>query len=209
MASDREALADRLEKLATPWHGRMLGAFQAVCLGDACFASLPTILDALRDDRGVRPGMEARAEAIARAAHAGQTDKAGAPYAGHLGRVAARAKAHAEAMGLAPQTASLCAQVGWLHDVIEDTDATSEDLVRAGFGTLVAWTVLRLTRSEGLPYADYVSGLIASGDQIALIVKLADAEDNADPSRGRPPNRRYLDTAEKIRAALYEGRSDG
>ncbi|WP_313179255.1 HD domain-containing protein [Stenotrophomonas sp.] len=51
----------------------------------------------------------ARARALATEAHAGQVDKAGQPYIGHVGRVAARIRGDADAEVLA-----------WLHDVVED-----------------------------------------------------------------------------------------
>ena len=62
-----------------------------------------------------------RAEGIARAAHDGQVDKAGMPYAEHPARVAARC---------APDPAAMAA--GWLHDVLEDTEVTAQTLVAHG-----------------------------------------------------------------------------
>ncbi|MBI1691585.1 phosphohydrolase [Methylorubrum sp. DB1722] len=147
------------------------------------------------------------AEIFARRAHAGQIDKGGAPYSGHLGRVAARARAHAEAMGLPIQHAEWCQQVGWLHDTIEDTDTTADDLLDAGFDPAVVQAVQLLTRPLGKPYLECVAGIIASGDRLAMIVKLSDNEDNLDPSRSftaaSPEHElRYRRSAEMLRAAL-------
>lgn len=152
-------------------------------------------------------GVSNEAEAFARRAHAGQIDKGGAPYTGHLGRVAARARAHAEALGLDEAMAVLCAQVGWLHDTIEDTSTTAEDLRAASLDAHVVAAVERLTRPEGKPYLECVAGIIASGDRIAMIVKLSDNEDNLDPSRALPDAppalaERYRQSAQMLRAAL-------
>ena len=147
------------------------------------------------------------AEIFARRVHAGQVDKGGAPYTGHLGRVAARARGHAEAMELPIQHAEWCQQVGWLHDTIEDTGTTADDLLDAGFDPAVVQAVQLLTRPAGNPYLECVASIIASGDRLAMIVKLSDNEDNLDPARAlptAPPERglRYQRSAEMLRAAL-------
>ncbi len=145
------------------------------------------------------------AEAFARRAHASQTDKGGAPYAGHLGRVAARARAHAERLELGDEVAALCAQVGWLHDTVEDTDTTADDLRAGGFDSAIG-AVLALSRPEGPPYLDWVQAIADSGDLPAIIVKLADNEDNLDPSRKLTGSdglrQRYEASAAILRAAL-------
>ncbi|WP_342152403.1 phosphohydrolase [Methylorubrum sp. SB2] len=145
------------------------------------------------------------AEAFARRAHAGQTDKGGAPYTGHLGQVAARARAHAERLGFGDEVAALCAQVGWLHDTIEDTDTTADDLRAAGFGAAVR-AVLALSRPEGPPYLAWIQAIADSGDLVPIIVKLADNEDNLDPSRelagAGSLRERYEASAAILRAAL-------
>lgn len=151
--------------------------------------------------------LAASAEAFARRVHAGQVDKGGAPYTGHLGRVAARARAHAEAMALPRQHTEWCEQIGWLHDTIEDTDAEANDLLDAGFDSAVVQAVGLLTRPKGKPYLECVAGIIASGDRLAMIVKLSDNEDNLDPARALPnasPEHtlRYRRSAEMLRCAL-------
>ncbi|TFZ55589.1 hypothetical protein E4V01_21955 [Methylorubrum sp. Q1] len=149
------------------------------------------------------------AETFARRVHAGQTDKSGAPYTGHLGRVAARARAraYAEALGLPRQHAEWCEQVGWLHDTIEDTGTDADDLLDAGFDPAVVQAVGLLTRPAGKPYLECVASIIASGDRLAMIVKLSDNEDNLDPARALPNAwpalvARYQRLAEILRAAL-------
>lgn len=66
-----------------------------------------------------------RAHSMATAAHEGQTDKAGAPYIDHPRRVAIRVHQYA------PEEHSEAAQaVAWLHDVVEDSSITLQDLAQ-------------------------------------------------------------------------------
>ena len=71
--------------------------------------------------------------------------------------------------------------VALLHDVIEDTPVTAEDLRREGFDEAVLAAVDCLTHRNGESYADYV--VRCKGNVIARRIKLADLEDNARPSR--------------------------
>ncbi|WP_394253532.1 HD domain-containing protein [Arthrobacter pityocampae] len=63
------------------------------------------------------------ANIVAASAHDGQSDKAGAPYITHPARVAAAAQDAAPA-----HLAEEAEAVGWLHDVVEDTSVTIEQL---------------------------------------------------------------------------------
>lgn len=71
-------------------------------------------------------------------------------------------------------------QCALLHDTIEDTDVTYEDLV-AEFGTRVADGVLALTKNETLPkearMADSLKRIVAQGKEVRL-VKMADRINN-------------------------------
>ena len=71
--------------------------------------------------------------------------------------------------------------VAVLHDVIEDTPVTAEELRREGFDEAVLAAVECLPHRKGETYADYV--VRCKGNVIARRVKLADLEDNARPSR--------------------------
>jgi (p)ppGpp synthase/HD superfamily hydrolase len=112
----------------------------------------------------------ARAEAIARAAHDGQVDKAGRPYAEHPARVAARCAPDEEAMAAA-----------WLHDVLEDTDVSAAQLLAHGIPEVVIAAVEALTRAENEQGDDYYARVAAN--PLALKVKRADLADNSDPGR--------------------------
>lgn len=110
------------------------------------------------------------ARAIATIAHAGQTDKTGAPYIGHPERVAARVadNRHDEA-------------VAWLHDVLEDTSVTAEALRAAGIPGSVVYDVELLTRTPHQQPEDYYEPIRDSHS--ARRVKLADIADNTDVDR--------------------------
>lgn len=68
--------------------------------------------------------------------------------------------------------------VGFLHDVIEDTGYTAEDLLCDGYSMEVVEAVLLLTRDESIPYMDYVKSIIESGNRLALKVKVNDLKHN-------------------------------
>jgi len=113
------------------------------------------------------------AKAIATIAHSRQVDKAGELYIGHPQRVVARLGAAAS-----PETIA----TAWLHDVLEDTDITRDDLRAAGITWRVIHWVELLTRQDGQSPEDYYEAL-KNGPVGAWRVKLADIEDNTDPSR--------------------------
>lgn len=113
------------------------------------------------------------AAAVARTAHAGQTDKAGQPYLAHPARVAA-AVAHTGADAEVQAAA-------WLHDVVEDTSVTLDDLTAMGFSRRVVDAVDALTRREHESHEQAVRRAAANPD--ARIVKRCDVNDNANPDR--------------------------
>jgi (p)ppGpp synthase/HD superfamily hydrolase len=112
--------------------------------------------------------LETVARRIATKAHEGQVDHAGAAYIFHPYRVASRLVTDEEKA------------VAWLHDVIEDTDVTADDL-RVHFPETVVAAVIAITRlhqKEG----DSYYGRVAS-NKLATRVKRADIADNMDPAR--------------------------
>ncbi|MDO4918294.1 HD domain-containing protein [Kocuria sp.] len=116
-----------------------------------------------------------RAREIATRAHHGQTDKTGADYIDHPRRVADRVRHHAPADHLeAAQT------VAWLHDVVEDTPVTLDDL-RAEFPAEVVSGVDAMTRQADEDQDAYYRRVLA--DPLARVVKQADLDDNTDPAR--------------------------
>jgi (p)ppGpp synthase/HD superfamily hydrolase len=134
-------------------------------------------------------------------AHEGQLDKCGRPYYLHPLRVAMRL-AHCTP---AERHAAL------LHDVVEDTALTLEDLRAMGYGEDVLNLVDILTRRmpEGESHRLYLERIVASRNPQALRVKLADLLDNMSPARANslPPEHRGMQARfqrdlERVVAAL-------
>ena len=103
---------------------------------------------------------------VALDAHSGQKDLEGNP-----------AILHVLAVGLMGEN-ELEQKVGFLHDVVEDTDLTIEDLRKMGVEEEVLEAVDLLTHQEGISYEDYVKNILFSGNEIAIQVKVNDLEQN-------------------------------
>lgn len=110
-----------------------------------------------------------RAIEIAARAHAGQMDKSGQPYILHPLRVMLAVKTPDERMAAV------------LHDVVEDTSVTFDDLAQAGFSEAVITAVKFLTKHPGEARQDAARRAVQN--PIARKVKLADVADNMDLSR--------------------------
>ncbi|MFF2525576.1 HD domain-containing protein [Streptomyces liangshanensis] len=115
----------------------------------------------------------AEVEALAREAHATQTDKAGRPYAEHLSAVAAGVRARG---GSDAQIAA-----AWLHDAVEDDALSREWLAAAPLPPEVKAMVLALTKEKGEALDAYTARILATPG--ALLVKESDLAHNADPAR--------------------------
>ena len=113
-------------------------------------------------------------------AHGGQTDKAGVPYWRHPYRVAMYYQ------DLFPDATENELVAALLHDVVEDTAYTFDDLAAMGVPNMVL-SVLELVTKEEKPrtktYLEWIEWIAESGNQTAIRVKLADIEDNGDPVR--------------------------
>ena len=113
--------------------------------------------------------MTKKAMGIAFKAHDGQLDKAGLPYVNHPLHLAEQMDTEEECC------------VALLHDVVEDTDWTLDDLRREGFSDEVIEGVDLMTHDPQVNYFDYVRQL--APNPIARKVKLADLDHNSDLSR--------------------------
>jgi hypothetical protein len=111
------------------------------------------------------------AVAFAGRAHAVQTDQAGRAYIDHLLRVMERIENESVQARMAAV----------LHDVLEDTEMSAQELRRAGCPGEVVDAVVALTKNEGESYPDFLARV--AGNPIALKVKLADIADNSDEGR--------------------------
>jgi (p)ppGpp synthase/HD superfamily hydrolase len=106
---------------------------------------------------------------IAVQAHAGQKDRAGQPYILHPLRVMGKVQTESEKI------------VAILHDVVEDTEVSLDDLKAAGFSHEIITAVDVLTKRDGEPYDALIQR--AKRNPLAKRVKLADLEDNMDLRR--------------------------
>jgi (p)ppGpp synthase/HD superfamily hydrolase len=110
-----------------------------------------------------------KALSIALEAHKGQTDKYGQPYVLHPLRLMHRFQD--------PELQTIAI----LHDVVEDSDWTLDQLRNEGFSDRILGTVDALTRREEESYASLIDR--AADNPLATKVKLADLEDNMDIRR--------------------------
>ncbi|WP_135477346.1 HD domain-containing protein [Candidatus Chloroploca mongolica] len=132
-----------------------------------------------------------RAIELAASAHAGQVDKAGQPYILHPLRVMLRMSTAHERMAAV------------LHDVVEDTQVTLEQLRSEGFPAEVVSAVAALTKRVGESRLEAAAR--AAADPVARAVKLADNAENMDLSRiAEPTEKDYarLEEYKKVRAIL-------
>jgi hypothetical protein len=129
-----------------------------------------------------------RAVTIAAEAHAGDVDKAGAPYILHPLRL------------MLQMTTDEDRIVAVLHDVVEDSDWTLERLRDEGFSAAIVDGVDAVTRRLGETYEEFV--LRAGRDPIGRRVKLADLRDNCDLSRIAEPAQKDFERIEKYRRAI-------
>lgn len=111
----------------------------------------------------------------ARMCHGKSVDKAGFPYVHHLDAVARNIYM------LAGWDRELI-QAGYLHDLIEDTTATSKMLLENGFSQRTVDTVFCVTKYSGEPNYEYISYVIENGRD-PMIVKLADLYHNTEEVR--------------------------
>lgn len=108
---------------------------------------------------------------IALRAHKGQRDLDGNPVILHPLTVALKGHNESEIV------------TGLLHDVVEDTDWTFDDLLQAGISAKVVDALRMLTHNKDVPYLDYVRRIADSHNPIAINVKCNDLEHNL--ARGR------------------------
>ena len=102
-------------------------------------------------------------------AHKDQVDKTGLPYVFHPFHLAEKMNSEEE----------VC--VALLHDVVEDTDITFEDLINEGFNENIIDALKLLTHNDDTPYMEYVKKI--KENPLAKKVKLADLRHNSDLTR--------------------------
>ena len=127
-----------------------------------------------------------RAIAIAASAHAGQLDKAGQPYILHPLRVMLRVQGEQERIAAV------------LHDVVEDTSVTMEQLAAEGFSSEALAAISALTKLPG--ETRIAAAQRAAANKIARTVKLADNAENMDLSRIASPSEKDYARLEEYKA---------
>ena len=121
-------------------------------------------------------------------AHRDQKDKSGMPYVFHPFHLAEQ---------MDDEISTVCAL---LHDVVEDTEYTLDDLRNMGFPEEVIQVLSLLTHDESVPYMDYVMEI--SKNEIAKKVKLCDLAHNSDMTRLDTVDERAISRAEKYKKAI-------
>lgn len=120
-----------------------------------------------------------KARQIAEQAHAGVTRWGGEPYIVHPERVA-------KSLERRGHNATIQA-VGWLHDVIEDTDWTLDALTKEVGGNVSQYVDI-VTHKDGESYSEYIERI--GNDFIATLVKLTDLDDNLRDLTGKKNKQR-------------------
>lgn len=121
-------------------------------------------------------------------AHKNQRDKNGIPYIFHP-------------IHLAEQMTdedTIC--VALLHDVVEDTSITFEQLEIEGFSKDIIDALKLMTHDKSISYMDYVKEI--KTNSIATAVKLADLKHNSDLTRLDVVDEKALKRAEKYKQAI-------
>ena len=125
---------------------------------------------------------------IAKKAHKGQYDKAGVDYIEHPLFVASLVDTQEEKA------------VALLHDVLEDSPYTAEELILAGLPETVVTAVQVLTKKKGQDYQQYLE--LVKSNPLARCVKLADLKHNSDLSRLAIITEKDLERFEKYKKAI-------
>lgn len=129
-----------------------------------------------------------RAIEIASKAHAGQIDKTGKIYILHPFRVMLKMKTETEMI------------TAVLHDVVEDSKVTFEDLKQEGFSREVITALKLVTRDSADSYERFIEKI--SHNKFARKIKIADLEDNINLARISKPTKKDFERVKKYKKAL-------
>lgn len=121
-------------------------------------------------------------------AHKNQIDKSGMPYVYHPFHLAEQ---------MIDEDTTI---VALLHDVVEDTDYSLDDLSSIGFSDEIIDAISLMTHDKNIPYMDYVAQI--AKNPVAKAVKLADLRHNSDLTRLDAVTDKYLKRMEKYKKAI-------
>ena len=123
-------------------------------------------------------------------AHKDQVDNSGMPYVYHPFHLAEQMKDENTTI------------VALLHDVVEDTGITIDDIIKMGFNEEVCKALKLMTHDDNVPYIEYVKKL--KSNQIAKTVKIVDLKHNSDLTRLDTVDEKALKRVEKYKRAMGE-----
>lgn len=105
----------------------------------------------------------------------GRVDKGGEPYYNHCEQVM---------MGLPEWASDDDKHAALLHDVVEDTDVTLDDLRARGYSERTVWLVGKLTHDkDNVEYLDYIVSIRDTRDAGLIAIKKSDLNSTTDPER--------------------------
>ena len=81
---------------------------------------------------------------------------------------------------------------GFLHDVVEDSDLSIEELISKGVPKRICDVLKALTHKEGNTYQDYLNGIVRSGNKTAMRVKINDLEHNISRNDRKTENKERI-----------------
>lgn len=139
-------------------------------------------------NKNMKQSQSEKAYEIAKRAHLGQIDKAGEDYIKHPEKVASFVNSDEEKA------------VAYLHDVIEDTELTLEDLREYGFSEEVLKVVDVITKKKGQDYQTYLKSV--KENKLARVVKLADLRHNSDLTKLINITEKDIERKEKYQKAI-------
>ena len=129
-----------------------------------------------------------KALALCFSAHKDQLDKSGMPYVFHPFHLAEQMQDE------------LSTVVALLHDIVEDTPITLDDLHAMEFHTEVIEALALLTHNSATPYMEYIRAI--KTNPLARAVKLADLRHNSDLTRLDTIDDTALNRQKKYEAAI-------
>ena len=121
-------------------------------------------------------------------AHKNQQDKSGLPYVFHPFHLAEQMKDENTTI------------VALLHDIVEDTPCTIDELRNIGFDNQIIEAISIMTHNESVPYMEYIRQI--KPNPIAKAVKLADLKHNSDLTRLDMITEKDLKRVEKYQTAI-------
>ena len=155
---------------STTTYEQVAAEASAPTAGDESQPTLDTVAQPMHD----AVAQVSLAKGIAFVAHRGQVDRVGAAYIDHPGRVAER---------FDPVGDPIAAASAWLHEVLEGTVVTAQELLEAGVLPEIVEVVHLLTRTPDVADDEFHARI--RRHPVARRVKLAAIDDNAAPWRMR------------------------